>query len=384
MRIVLLLLSTLLVAGAAQAHTFSLDAVNNSSCGTGNGNHSNSSTASYPDGATCFEASGLNDTNVAVLNDTGGDSATGGGTTTLANSFAINAAVAVDAFIGNDEYQELNVSYDLTFTIETDSPSDTWDLTLDHDAAGLLGLHGDGTLSAVGTQDNGHAHMSAISLTGGATASLLADQAFNDNPSNTSQSSQTFADSAAGIEVASGTGDATVYVTVSFKLDAFSNNGCSGFICSSASGGEDAAVLFGVNDASGLGDVDADEYSEWGRAVGPDGYNSTWSLSVAGELCGNGAIEGSEQCDDGNTTSEDGCSSNCMNEFCGDFVVQPGLSEQCDDGNVVNGDGCNASCEFEPGPYVPLASGGMLLLLIGVLTLVGVILVPRVTVKDRA
>ena len=78
MRFIVLLISTLLMAGAAHAHTFSLAVANNSSSGTGNGIHDNASTAGYPDGTTCFENSGLNDTNVAVLNDTGGRLGLGG------------------------------------------------------------------------------------------------------------------------------------------------------------------------------------------------------------------------------------------------------------------------------------------------------------------
>lgn len=377
MRIAALLLPILLLAGGANAHTLSLAVTNNSTCGTGNGNHSPGTLANYPNGSTCFEASGLNDTNVAVLNDTGSDSDVGGGVVSLTNTFAFDAAVAVDAFIGNNEYQELNVSYDLTFTIDTDDPADTWTLSLDHDAMGLLGLHGDGTLSAVGTQDDGHAHISALNLTGDVSTSLLANQPFNDNPSNNGQNSQTFSDSGTGIAVASGTGDATVQVTIDFKLDAFSNDGCSGFICSSASGGEEAAVLFGVDDASGLGDVDADEYSEWGRAVGPDGYNSTWTLDVTGAVCGNGAIEGSEECDDGNTTPEDGCSDTCLNEFCGDDVVQAGLGETCDDGNTVSGDGCDEFCQAEPPVFVPSAGDGVLMLLAASLLVVGAFLLTR-------
>ncbi len=39
-------------------------------------------------------------------------------------------------------------------------------------------------------------------------------------------------------------------------------------------------------------------------------------------VCGNGIVEFSEQCDDGNTVSGDHCSSTCKNEFCGDGIVQ--------------------------------------------------------------
>jgi cysteine-rich repeat protein len=37
-------------------------------------------------------------------------------------------------------------------------------------------------------------------------------------------------------------------------------------------------------------------------------------------ICGDGFIEGTEECDDGNVTSEDGCSSACAAESCGDGV----------------------------------------------------------------
>ena len=64
--------------------------------------------------------------------------------------------------------------------------------------------------------------------------------------------------------------------------------------------------------------------------------------------CGNGTKEGDEECDDGNTTNGDGCSSTCNEEVtasCGDGNKDFG--EQCDDGNNTNGDGCSASCKTE-------------------------------------
>ena len=64
---------------------------------------------------------------------------------------------------------------------------------------------------------------------------------------------------------------------------------------------------------------------------------------VANPVCGNGAVEGTEQCDDGNTATGDGCSSECKIEtvMCGNGIVEG--NEECDDGNVVPGDGCKAS-----------------------------------------
>jgi len=85
-------------------------------------------------------------------------------------------------------------------------------------------------------------------------------------------------------------------------------------------------------------------------------------------VCGNGAVEPGEQCDDGNTTSGDGCSATCqVEQSCGNGVCGPGENpltcpedcravcgngalepgEQCDDGNTANGDGCSATCQVE-------------------------------------
>lgn len=110
----------------------------------------------------------------------------------------------------------------------------------------------------------------------------------------------------------------------------------------------------------------------------------------AGQTCGNGKLEGTEECDDGNLTGADGCENtcdrsceadkdcddgdpctgvetcdashacakgtpqaegsscgsslvcvngNCVSPQCGDGQKQTG--EECDDGNAVNGDGCD-------------------------------------------
>jgi cysteine-rich repeat protein len=69
--------------------------------------------------------------------------------------------------------------------------------------------------------------------------------------------------------------------------------------------------------------------------------------------CGDGVLDGAEQCDDLNSAAGDGCSSTCTIEsgfscdgspsvcsgICGDGVVVAG--ESCDDANDVSGDGCS-------------------------------------------
>lgn len=89
-------------------------------------------------------------------------------------------------------------------------------------------------------------------------------------------------------------------------------------------------------------------------------------------VCGNGEVEADEECDDGNTASGDGCSSDCTIEsspgpspepdppisdggtrrsVCGNGVLEVG--EDCDDGNLENGDGCSDACKIEE----PLGGG---------------------------
>ena len=64
--------------------------------------------------------------------------------------------------------------------------------------------------------------------------------------------------------------------------------------------------------------------------------------------CGDGRIGPIEVCDDGNTATGDGCSSDCRSdETCGNGVVDLQVGEQCDDGAVLGGlshDGCSSTC----------------------------------------
>ena len=89
-------------------------------------------------------------------------------------------------------------------------------------------------------------------------------------------------------------------------------------------------------------------------------------------VCGNGAVEGSEACDDGATVGGDGCSAGCKREngqpCTSDSQCQSGVcdllgsntcepantcgngkregSEICDDGNTSNGDTCSSACKL--------------------------------------
>lgn len=91
-----------------------------------------------------------------------------------------------------------------------------------------------------------------------------------------------------------------------------------------------------------------------------------------GGVCGNGKIESGEQCDDGNTNDNDGCSSSCQIEsgwscsgqpsscspICGDGEVKG--NEQCDLGsnNGQSGSCCTSTCKFvSSGTVCRLAAG---------------------------
>jgi cysteine-rich repeat protein len=62
-------------------------------------------------------------------------------------------------------------------------------------------------------------------------------------------------------------------------------------------------------------------------------------------VCGDGTPQGPEVCDDGNTSSGDGCSADCLsNETCPNGIADTAVGEVCDDGNATGGDGCSADC----------------------------------------
>ncbi len=84
-------------------------------------------------------------------------------------------------------------------------------------------------------------------------------------------------------------------------------------------------------------------------------------LITAESTCGDGAIESTEECDDGNTADGDGCDASCTVEAgylcngtpsmcalsCGDGVING--ADACDDMNMIDGDGCSSTCAVETG-----------------------------------
>ncbi|MCK6551222.1 DVUA0089 family protein [Myxococcota bacterium] len=102
----------------------------------------------------------------------------------------------------------------------------------------------------------------------------------------------------------------------------------------------------------GNGTVETGEQCDDGNTTSGDGCSLLCRNEGSSAVCGNGRVEGTEECDDNNTTSGDGCSAACRTEatgpVCGDGTVDAG--EQCDDGNTTSGDGCSATCQTEAPP----------------------------------
>ncbi|HEY4055085.1 MAG TPA: kelch repeat-containing protein [Kofleriaceae bacterium] len=83
-----------------------------------------------------------------------------------------------------------------------------------------------------------------------------------------------------------------------------------------------------------------------------EGNGTCYSQACLPIGCGNGRIDSGEDCDDGNTSLGDGCSSSCKPEVCGNGTVDPVQivdgtplpNEQCDDSNTLSHDGCASTC----------------------------------------
>lgn len=97
----------------------------------------------------------------------------------------------------------------------------------------------------------------------------------------------------------------------------------------------------------GDGLIDPEEQCDDG--VNDGSYNNCAPECVVGPRCGDGIVNGPEDCDDGNTIDGDGCSSACLNDGCGDGLVQSEYGEECDDGVNTGGySGCAPDCLLGP------------------------------------
>ncbi len=95
-----------------------------------------------------------------------------------------------------------------------------------------------------------------------------------------------------------------------------------------------------VTPQCGNGMVEGGEECDDGNQVNTDACTN----ACLNKRCGDGYVQSGEQCDDGNQNQNDACKNNCTNNVCGDQIVNPD-TEECDDGNTVNNDGCTNLCK---------------------------------------
>jgi cysteine-rich repeat protein len=122
-----------------------------------------------------------------------------------------------------------------------------------------------------------------------------------------------------------------------------------------------------------------------------DEANDMCVHTPSGACCGDGNVNGTEECDDANTSNADACLNTCVNATCGDGFIRTGVeqcdagagnsnapnascrldctprrcgdgitdtaTEQCDDGGTTSGDGCSATCSAEPPATAQLIAG---------------------------
>jgi cysteine-rich repeat protein len=75
---------------------------------------------------------------------------------------------------------------------------------------------------------------------------------------------------------------------------------------------------------------------------GNDADDDQCTNACAASACGDAIVGAGEECDDGNDADSDDCTNACTKAVCGDAIVGPG--EACDDGNDVDNDACLSTC----------------------------------------
>jgi cysteine-rich repeat protein len=88
---------------------------------------------------------------------------------------------------------------------------------------------------------------------------------------------------------------------------------------------------------------DSDPTPTSGTSDNLDNLDMGVATTAADPVCGNGTVEGDEQCDDGDSDDSDECTAACALAACGDGFVQP--PEACDDGNTADADTCSSTCQ---------------------------------------
>jgi cysteine-rich repeat protein len=101
-----------------------------------------------------------------------------------------------------------------------------------------------------------------------------------------------------------------------------------------------------TNETCGDGALDASEECDQG-AFNSDVLADRCRTSCREPGCGDGVVDEDEECDDGNVDDGDGCDADCLSEVdaCGNGILDE--DEECDDGNAVGGDGCDDTCAID-------------------------------------
>jgi len=92
-----------------------------------------------------------------------------------------------------------------------------------------------------------------------------------------------------------------------------------------------------------------------GEVCDDAGESATCNTDCTVADCGDGKlnITAGEECDDTNNVDGDGCNASCIDEYCGDGIMNDN-GEVCDDSNANSNDGCTETCSaIEPGYTCP-------------------------------
>jgi cysteine-rich repeat protein len=123
------------------------------------------------------------------------------------------------------------------------------------------------------------------------------------------------------------------------------------------------SVACTVPSICGDGRIEGTEQCDDGDMLSDDGCNtacevepgwecmSTGGPSVCTEICGDGLEVGDEICDTMGDSAT--CDANCTTVVCGDEYTNTAAGEQCDDANTRNGDGCSSTCRLETDAGMP-------------------------------
>jgi len=255
-------------------------------------------------------------------------------TTAISISQAANYTINFNATCPPGPYN-LHVASSLNgaFTIVDDSSGCGVGGSASADLSGVSGSHTGGTLSGtLGLVDPGD------EINKGAR-----DVAFNRTASGT---------------ISNVSGGSPIAHSLTFNWDGSCASNASAFTC-----GLECAVRLGMSETfspcqglSSTTDVTADDYPGVnGRVAANDGHFVTVTLEC---LCGNGSIDGSEECDAGaaNGTSGSCCSSTCT-LLPAAAVCRP-VAGSCDVAEVCNGLGADCPADVFQTAMTPCATDG--------------------------